>query len=79
MSTRVSVRMDESTVARLDGIADSLGRDRDWVINKAVRNFLELHEWQLAHIQKGIADSDAGRTFTFEEVRARVLGKNAPV
>lgn len=68
----MSFQTDPRTREDLDRIADAVDRNRDWVINEAVSNYIELHEWQLQEIEKGIADSDAGRTLSHEEVCARV-------
>ena len=71
-STTISVRADESLVADLDQLADALDRNRNWVINEAIANYVELQRWQLQQIQKGVADSDAGRTVPHKQVRARM-------
>ncbi len=76
MSTVVSLRAEKSTIKRLDKIAESMDRNRNWVINDAISQYLETHEWQLDHIRKGIADSDAGRTLTLEQVRDRIRNRN---
>lgn len=72
MSTLVSVRTEESTIEQLDRIAQQMDRNRNWVINEALKNYLELHEWRLEHIRQGISDSEAGRTLTMEELNARI-------
>ena len=71
MSVLVSLRTEESTVERLDKIAASMDRNRNWVINDAIASYIELHDWQAAETQKGIADTHAGRTITTDELRAR--------
>jgi predicted transcriptional regulator len=76
MSTLVSVRTEEGTIEKLDRIAGILERNRNWVINQAIDNYLEMHAWQLEHIKQGIADSDAGRTFTTNQVRARLAKRH---
>ena len=72
MSTLISVRTDESTIKQLDRIAESLDRNRNWLINEAIRQYLDLHSWQYEQIQKGIADSNSGRTITTDQLRARI-------
>ena len=42
MSTLISIRTDEDSVAALDLIAESLDRNRNWVINEAIQNYLEM-------------------------------------
>ena len=68
----MSVRTDESTTKKLDRIAESLDRNRNWVIHEAIHQYLDLHSWQDEQIQNGIADSNAGRTITTDQLRALI-------
>jgi RHH-type transcriptional regulator, rel operon repressor / antitoxin RelB len=77
MSTLLSVRTDEAVVDKLDQIAESLDRNRNWVINDAISKYIEMHEWQLAEMKKGRADTEAGRTITTDELRARMAKRHA--
>jgi len=77
MSTLVSLRTDDVVVEKLDQIAESLDRNRNWVINDAISKYIEMHEWQLAEMQKGRADTEAGRTITTDELRARIAKRHA--
>ena len=56
----ISVRLELGQRKALDSIAKVLDRDRSYVINEAVKNYLELHAWQIAHIEEGIRQADAG-------------------
>ncbi len=76
-TTNISFRTAESTRDELDQIAASLDRDRTWVINDALDSYIELRRWQKAEIERGIADSDAGRSFTLEQVRERLTQLHA--
>ncbi len=75
MSISLTFRTEENKRDQLDRVAGSLDRNRNWVINEAIDSFLELYRWQLAEIEKGIADHEAGRTHSLEEVRARFKNK----
>jgi predicted transcriptional regulator len=72
MSISLSFRTEENTRQQLDQVAESLDRNRNWVINAAIENYLDLHRWQLEHIEQGIRDSDEGRTHSTAEIRARL-------
>jgi len=78
MSTvSLSFRTAETTRDTLDEIAKSLDRNRNWLINQAIENYLELHRWQIEHIEQSIRHTDAGgRTYSTGEVRSR-LAKHA--
>lgn len=72
LSITLTIRTDEQTRDQLDRIAAALNRNRNWVINDALENYIELHRWQLEHIEKGVVAAEAGRMLSTEEVRARL-------
>lgn len=72
MSVALSFRTEESTREELDRIAGVLDRNRNWVINQAIESYIDNYRWQLEHIEQGIKDAKAGRTFSTEQVRARL-------
>jgi predicted transcriptional regulator len=77
MTIQISFRTEEKVREELDRIARSLDRSRNWVINEAIANYIDLHKWQLDQIKRGIRDSEEGRTFTTEEVEARLKKRNS--
>lgn len=66
----VSFRLDSSKVAALDALADSLDRDRTYLLSEAVQGYLDLQQWQLDEIRAGLADADAGRVVAHSKIRA---------
>ena len=54
----------------LDRLVKATGRDRNTLIEDALRRFVEVEQWQLADIEAGIHDADAGDFATAEEVAA---------
>ncbi len=66
----VTFRLDREKREALDAIAAGMDRDRSYLINEAIALYLEMHQWQLEEIQKGIAEADAGDFATEEEVAA---------
>ncbi len=69
VTTPVTFRTEDTKRDRLDAIAEAIGRNRNWVINEALDNYLELQEWQVQHIRQGRAAADAGQTLSSEEVK----------
>jgi predicted transcriptional regulator len=59
-SGRMSVSVPPETQERLDALAGSLERSRNWVVNQAIEQYLELHEWQRAKIQARLERADSG-------------------
>lgn len=69
----LSFRTAETTRDTLDQIAKLVDRNRNWLINEAIENYLELHRWQIEQIEKSIRHTESGgRTYSTQEVRARL-------
>ncbi len=66
----VSFRTDKEYKEALDAVASSLERDRSFVINEAIKNFLELHSWQVRHIEEGLAQARKGKFASEKELGA---------
>ncbi len=68
----ISFRLDEDKIEALDGLAESVDRDRSYLLNEAVTNYLELHEYHASLIKEGLKAVREGRTLETAEVRARI-------
>jgi predicted transcriptional regulator len=66
----VSFRLESDKVAALDALANSLDRDRTYLLNEAIQSYLDLQQWQVDEIRAGLADADAGRVVDHQKVRA---------
>jgi predicted transcriptional regulator len=66
----MSFRTENSTRDRLDRLAGAERRDRSFLINEAIEQYLELSDWQEAQIRAGIEEADRGEFATEEEVEA---------
>ena len=69
----VSFRLEPDKVAALDALADSMDRDRTYLLNEAVEAYLEAQNWQLDQIRAGINEADAGKVVDHSKVRAMAL------
>lgn len=67
-TSRVSFITAEDKRKRLDGIAGAFGKNLSAVINEALDNYIELHEWQLEHIRRGVEAARKGEFATDAEV-----------
>ena len=70
MTKPITFRMDDEKVQILDQLAESMDRDRSYLLNEAVDDYLETQQWQLQGIDRAIADADAGKFASEEEVQA---------
>jgi len=66
----ISFRLENKKKKALDAIATALDRDRSYVLNEAIDAYLEVHRWQVAHIEEGIRQANTGKFATTREVAA---------
>ena len=58
----------------LDTLAGIQQRDRSFLINEAVDQYLSLHEYHRELIEAGIRQDDAGELLDHDEVRRMATG-----
>lgn len=56
----LTFRTDTTKKLELDYIADSLDRDRSYILNQAIDAYLEVYNWQKDHIKKGLEQAQKG-------------------
>lgn len=72
MDKTVSFRTDSKKVAALDALASVQDRDRSYLLNQAVDNYLDLQQYHIELIEKGIRQADAGEMVDHSEVEKMV-------
>jgi RHH-type transcriptional regulator, rel operon repressor / antitoxin RelB len=71
MSEPVTLRLDAATRKRLDRLAKTTDRTRAALAAEAVRQFLEINEWQVAAIEKGVRAADRGQFIEHARLKAK--------
>jgi RHH-type transcriptional regulator, rel operon repressor / antitoxin RelB len=66
MTTRLTRGMKDE----LDALAKSTGRNRNALVQEALRRFIDVQRWQIAEIEAGIREADAGIFVGDEEMDA---------
>ena len=66
----LSFRTETDVRDRLDKLAEARRRDRSFLINEAIEQYLDLQNWQEARILEGITEADRGEFASDEEVEA---------
>jgi len=56
----VSFRIGSEVVDTLDALAEKMDRDRSYLLNEAVERYLELNEYHVKLIKKGLRAAEAG-------------------
>jgi predicted transcriptional regulator len=69
----ISFRLESDKVSALDALADSLDRDRTYLLSQAVQAYLDTQQWQLEEIRAGIAEADAGQVIDHSKVKAMAM------
>jgi predicted transcriptional regulator len=77
MSAPFTVRLDEAMLSALDQLAEKTDRSRNWLVARAIEDFVALNAWQLGKIETGIAAANRG-DFASDDELARVRTKFAP-
>ncbi len=74
MSAAFTIRLDETTLGALDKLAEKTERSRNWLVAKAVEDYVARNAWQIDKIEAGLAAADRGE-FASENEVARVRDK----
>jgi predicted transcriptional regulator len=77
MPAPFTVRLDSSTLGALDQLAEKTDRSRNWLVTRAVEDFVALNAWQIGKIENGLEAADRG-DFASDEELARIRTKFAP-
>ncbi len=55
-----TVRADNKKVKQLDKLASQMDRSRNYLVNQAIDQLLEIHAWQIDRTKEGIKAADEG-------------------
>ncbi len=65
---QLSLRIASSTKKRIEALAQATRRSKSFVIEDAINQYLELNEWQIESIKKGLEDVKAGKVISHEDM-----------
>ncbi|MBL6751549.1 MAG: CopG family ribbon-helix-helix protein [Nevskia sp.] len=69
MSTTMTIRLEEDTKNRLDKLAEATQRSRSFLAAEAIRDYVELNEWQVGEIGKAIDEAERGEFASDAQVK----------
>ena len=69
-STTMTIRLEPELKSRLDQLAEATHRSKSFLAAEAIREFVELNEWQVQEIKEAIKEADAGDFASDSEVNA---------
>lgn len=68
-STTITLRVDTDVNRRLERLAKSMGRSRSFLAAEAIKEYLEINEWQVAGTKRAITSLDRGERIAHEQVK----------
>jgi len=74
MSTTMTIRLEPELKQRLDQLAEATHRSKSFLAVEALRDFIELNEWQIQEIKSALKEADEG-DFASDQAVSKTLGK----
>lgn len=74
MSTTMTIRLEPELKQRLDQLAKATHRSKSFLAAEALRDFIELNEWQIQEITDAIKEADNDDFASDKEVN-KVIAK----
>lgn len=68
----LTLRIDTRLRKKLDKLAESTQRSRAFLAAEAIREYVDVNEWQVEEIKKGVAEADAGDFASDEEAEKTI-------
>ena len=73
-TTALTIRMEKPASLALDQLAQSTDRSRNWLVNRAIEDYIAQNQWQIKRIEDGVKAAAVGDYAADAEV-ARVFAK----
>lgn len=66
--TSITIRTDTELAGKVAALAIAIDRSRNWVIEGALRQYVETQAWQIEGIKEAITSLDRGESVPHEQV-----------
>lgn len=70
----LSLRISEQKARQIETLAKATDRSKSWLLEQALDAYLETQSWQVARIERGLAELDRGEGLPHEEVAEWLSG-----
>ena len=74
MSATMTLRLEPALKQRLDHLAEATQRSKSFLAAQAIREFVDLNEWQVQEVRNALAEAD-NEEFASDDLVRDVLGK----
>ena len=68
----ITIRTERNTVDKISAIAKAMDRSRNWVIEDALRQYIDQQAWYIEGIQQAQASLTAGKGVPHAQVMAEI-------
>jgi predicted transcriptional regulator len=75
--TSVNLRIQPATKERLERLARATKRSKSYLVETAIENYLDLNEWQMKEIEKGLKEVEEDKLTPHDDVLAHWEAKVA--
>ncbi len=70
--TSITIRTDPELVGKVAALAVAMNRTRNWVVEDALRQYVESQAWQVEGIKDAMASLDQGEGVDHDDVMAEM-------
>ena len=74
MSATMTIRLEPALKQRLEHLAEATQRSKSFLAAQAIREFVDLNEWQVQEIRNALVEAD-NEEFASDDLVSDVLGK----
>jgi len=71
-SRTITIRTESDTVEKISSIAQAMDRSRNWVIEDALKQYIDQQAWYLEGIQQAQKSLGAGQGIPHEEIMLEI-------
>jgi len=72
----ITIRTTRKLVSEIDALAAATDRSRNYIVNQAIRQYVEANGWQTQRIKQGIAAARAGKVRSAEDVFSDIAARH---
>ncbi|MFO1433685.1 MAG: CopG family ribbon-helix-helix protein [Candidatus Competibacteraceae bacterium] len=68
----ITIRTNPEITTKIEALAVAMNRSRNWVIEDALKQYIETQAWQIEGIEEAMAAMDRGEGMAHEDVMAEI-------
>lgn len=77
MKEVLTIRLEGEIKEKLEKIAKATDRSKSYIASKAIIDYIDLNEWEIQAIQKGIEQANSGQVISHKKIKEKWERKRA--